>query len=222
MASIIKKGSVVKFTDRNGNKSGGTVIDLMEEGNVRMAYINCVDGSRIRKKVSDLIMIDRQKRGRVPSKFLEDFKKEILGNRIPDVENEIQDEILPNTPVEDTQENPCKQSNIDYLKKKIAELTAENNEKISEINRLKLEIAGKDSVIKEYNNRRLESKAEEVKQTTSDKAVFKPYNERYMDNMKISLTGMSNAIQAFAMDSKLEAVNYLVETILKLNNISND
>lgn len=73
----IKKGSIVKFTDPDGFLDGGTVVDFTRKDNVEYLLINNLEGKNIAKKRIDVQLIERQQRGRVPVKFMEDLKAEL-------------------------------------------------------------------------------------------------------------------------------------------------
>jgi len=72
----IKKGSIVKFTDSDGFLDGGTVVDFTRKDNVEYLLINNLEGKNIAMKRIDVQLIERQQRGRVPVKFMEDLKAE--------------------------------------------------------------------------------------------------------------------------------------------------
>lgn len=73
----IKKGSIVKFHDADGRLNGGTVVDFTRKDNEDYALINALEGEKIVKKKSELTLIVRQQRGRVPANFMNNLKEEI-------------------------------------------------------------------------------------------------------------------------------------------------
>lgn len=237
----MKEGSIVKFKDRNGDKSGGTIIEFIYERGEKYALINCVDGSRVRKRASDLTLIQRQQRGRVSAKFLEDFKNEILNGRDTADNIEMDNTDDYDTPDESYSESESEcdtilavatndsikvESDIDSekysLKRTIAELRSLVNDRDVEIEQLKGQIDDRDNIIKEFEYRLNESNSKiETIDKSKPKVITQSIDDDSMKRMRISLIGMANAIQAFSIDSKIDAVNSLSDTILKLNNIEN-
>lgn len=261
MAIRFKKGNIVKYKDRDGNKSGGTIVDIISENGEKYALINSIDGTNVRKRVSDLSLICRQQRGRVSSKFMEEFKEELEFENTKNEPKEVIDSInVAYNEVTDEQSIDINTSNntvslinkdtvsqnIDFddsdnlrkqiysLKQRIAEQVAEINDKDEElisIRRKIKEIVEENNSINEELKRKLameEHKRKEAEKRLQDSVkdvhttsltLNQNVDKDSLERMKISLTGMSNSIQAFAIKYDVDAINHLVETIMKLNGL---
>lgn len=141
----IKKGSIVKFTDPDGFLDGGTVVDFTRKDNVEYLLINNLEGENIAKKRTDVQLIERQQRGRVPVKFMEDLKAELhKANEAAGLVRESQmrgsEEQLKESIIEENLEqnllNQCVE--IDYLNKVVHSLEAENKSLRNKISELEL------------------------------------------------------------------------------------
>lgn len=261
MAIRFKKGNIVKYKDRDGNKSGGTIIDIISENGEKYALINSVDGANVRKRVSDLSLICRQQRGRVSSKFMEEFKEELeLENTKDEPKNPVDSESMIDNGITAEQSISVNEANetvslidkntisqdvnlddsdnlkkqIYSLKQRIAEQIAEINDKNEELVSLRRkikEIVEENNSINEELKRKLameEHKRKEAEKRLQDSVkgvhttsltLNQNVDKDSLERMKMSLTGMSNTIQAFAMKLDADAINHLVETIMKLNGL---
>lgn len=95
----IKKGSIVKFHDADGRLNGGTVVDFTRKDNEDYALINALEGDKIMKKKSELTLIVRQQRGRVPANFMNNLKEEIrIENEEKALLEAASDELNKNAP----------------------------------------------------------------------------------------------------------------------------
>lgn len=197
----IKKGSIVKFTDSDGFLDGGTVVDFTRKDNVEYLLINNLEGKNIAKKRTDVQLIERQQRGRVPVKFMEDLKAELhKANeaaglvREPQMGSEEQlkesiiEENLEQSKVENdnnSEQNLLNQCvEIDYLNKVVHSLEAENKSLRNKISELEL---------------------------------INP-------NVKLILTikGLGNALTMAALEKEADVVAELLKVINQLNDIEDD
>lgn len=250
MAIKFKKGNIVKYKDRYGNKSGGTIVDIIQENGEKYALINSVDGINIKKRVSDLSLIQRQKRGRVSSKFMEDFKDELETENMGNTQDEIVEDkpvdILPFEVESNNNENTTSgddgtTDNIDSLKceiESLKQIIAKQTQEIDDKNEELVSLRHRIRTIVEENNstneelkRKLameEHKRKEAEKRLQDSVkgvhttsltINQNVDNSSLERMKTSLSGMADAIQAFAIKSEVDAVNRLVETIMKLNGL---
>lgn len=196
----IKKGSIVKFTDSDGFLDGGTVVDFTRKDNVEYLLINNLEGKNIAKKRTDVQLIERQQRGRVPVKFMEDLKAELhkaneaaglvrepqMGGSEEQPKESVIEEIIEQSEVESNSEqnllNQCVE--IDYLNKVVRSLEAENKSLRNKISELEL---------------------------------INP-------NVKLILTikGLGNALTMAALEKEADVVAELLKVINQLNDIEDD
>lgn len=196
----IKKGSIVKFTDPDGFLDGGTVVDFTRKDNVEYLLINNLEGKNIAKKRTDVQLIERQQRGRVPVKFMEDLKAELhkaneaaglvrepqMGGSEEQPKESVIEEIIEQSEVESNSEqnllNQCVE--IDYLNKVVRSLEAENKSLRNKISELEL---------------------------------INP-------NVKLILTikGLGNALTMAALEKEADVVAELLKVINQLNDIEDD
>ena len=196
----IKKGSIVKFTDPDGFLDGGTVVDFTRKDNVEYLLINNLEGKNIAKKRTDVQLIERQQRGRVPVKFMEDLKAELhkaneaaglvrepqMGGSEEQPKESVIEEIIEQSEVESNSEqnllNQCVE--IDYLNKVVHSLEAENKSLRNKISELEL---------------------------------INP-------NVKLILTikGLGNALTMAALEKEADVVAELLKVINQLNDIEDD
>ena len=196
----IKKGSIVKFTDPDGFLDGGTVIDFTRKDNVEYLLINNLEGKNIAKKRTDVQLIERQQRGRVPVKFMEDLKAELhKANEAAGLIRESQmgsEEQPKESVIEETIEQPKVENvnsghntlndhlEIEYLKERVHSLEAENKSPRNKISELEL---------------------------------INP-------NVKLILTikGLGNALTMAALEKEADVVAELLKVINQLNDIEDD
>ena len=198
----IKKGSIVKFTDSDGFLDGGTVVDFTRKDNVEYLLINNLEGKNIAKKRIDVQLIERQQRGRVPVKFMEDLKAELhkaneaaglvresqMGGSEEQLKESIIEENLEQSKVENdnnSEQNLLNQCvEIDYLNKVVHSLEAENKSLRNKISELEL---------------------------------INP-------NVKLILTikGLGNALTMAALEKEADVVAELLKVINQLNDIEDD
>lgn len=181
---------------------GGTVVDFTRKDNVEYLLINNLEGKNIAKKRIDVQLIERQQRGRVPVKFMEDLKAELhkaneaaglvresqMGGSEEQLKESIIEENLEQSKVENdnnSEQNLLNQCvEIDYLNKVVHSLEAENKSLRNKISELEL---------------------------------INP-------NVKLILTikGLGNALTMAALEKEADVVAELLKVINQLNDIEDD
>lgn len=197
----IKKGSIVKFTDPDGFLDGGTVVDFTRKDNVEYLLINNLEGKNIAKKRTDVQLIERQQRGRVPVKFMEDLKAELhKANEAAGLVREPQMGGSEEQPKESVIEETFEQSKVENI-----------NSGQSTLN---------DHLEIEYLNERvhsLEAENKSLRNKISELELINP-------NVKLILTikGLGNALTMAALEKEADVVAELLKVINQLNDIEDD
>ena len=71
-------GNIVKFYNKEGKLDAGTIVDFnYDENRNEYAFVNTLDGYKIRIKVSDLIVIKHQRKGKTSENLKRKIKKEL-------------------------------------------------------------------------------------------------------------------------------------------------
>lgn len=198
----IKKGSIVKFTDPDGFLDGGIVVDFTRKDNVEYLLINNLEGKNIAKKRTDVQLIERQRRGRVPVKFMEDLKAELhKANEAAGLVREPQMGGSEEQPKESVIEENLEQSKVEN----------DNNSEQNLLNQC-VEIDYLNKLVRslEAENKSLRNKISELELINS--------------NVKLILTikGLGNALTMAALEKEADVVAELLKVINQLNDIEDD
>lgn len=192
-----KVGKIVKFRDADGRLNGGLIKDLVRENNVEYAIVNTLESEEAKVKKSDLILVNRQQRGRVSARFLGDLRDEI------ERENS-------NSPVakEDSTTSASANENVQYKGTKVSQ------QKI--IKKLELKLAAREQAIKDYKAtvERLQSENDRLKSSTACSQLL--LNQ---ENLILTIKGLNNALIAASINKEGDMVLELTTVISKLNGI---
>lgn len=206
MATKIKKGNIVKFKGRDGMKTGGVVIDIIEDIHGTFALINTFDNNNVKKRVSDLSLIQRQQRGRIPKNYIEDLKEEINienmniseSTEIPEADNGDMESV----------QHPCNESdatnpiddNSAQLRDEITLLMSDN----------------------EALRKRVESVESEVRKCKRYSGDCGGNDDRKVEMLKLSVIGLSDALNSLSANDNAAAISSLTNTIMMLNGITKE
>lgn len=198
----IKKGSIVKFTDSDGFLDGGTVVDFTRKDNVEYLLINNLEGKNIAKKRTDVQLIERQQRGRVPVKFMEDLKVEL--NKVNEAAGLVREPQMGGSeeqPKESVIEETIEQPKVENS----------NNSEQNLLNQC-VEIDYLNKVV-----RSLEAENKSLRNKISELELINP-------NVKLILTikGLGNALTMAALEKEADVVAELLKVINQLNDIEDD
>lgn len=193
-----KVGKIVKFLDKDGRLNGGLIKDLVRENNVEYAIVNTLESEEAKVRKSDLILVNRQQRGRVSARFLGDLRDEIerensnapisIGNSASAPENE----------------------NEQYA----GTGTKTSQQKI--IKKLELKLAAREQAIKDYKVtvEKLQSENERLRGAATGSQPL--LNQ---ENLILTIKGLNNALFAASINKEGDMVLELTTIISKLNGI---
>lgn len=206
MATKIKKGNIVKFKGRDGMKTGGVVIDIIEDIYGTFALINTFDNNNVKKRVSDLSLIQRQQRGRTPKNYIENLKEEINienmniseSTEIPEADNGDIETVQHSCNKSDVI-NPIDANSV-QLRDEIISLRNDNEE-------LRKQVAS------------VESEVRKSKQHDSDCGGN---IERKIEMLRMSVIGLSDALNSLSASDNAAAISSLTNTIMMLNGITKE
>lgn len=206
MATKIKKGNIVKFKGRDGTKTGGVVIDIIEDIYGMFALINTFDNNNVKKRVSDLSLIQRQQRGRMPKNYIENLKEEINienmniseSTEIPETNNGDM-ETVQHSCNESDAINPIDANSV-QLRDEITSLRNDNEE-------LRKQVASVESKVGKYNQYNSDCKNDDNKK---------------IEMLRMSVIGLSDALNSLSTSDNAAAISSLTNTIMMLNGIKKE
>lgn len=209
----VTQGNIVKFSDTAGKTNGGTVIEIIKKDNAYCALINTLEGKKIIKKISELIPIKRQQRGRVSAKFMSDFKDEINS------ENENITAYTSPTPISSGESerhlSPTPILESDKDEKASSSLNIEEEETILS---LKNQLILKDQLIISLKESIDQLSKENDKLRTKNEAFSQDSNVN-VEQIKYTIKGLGNALLAASTSNNEEVIKELICVIEKLNGI---
>lgn len=209
----VTQGNIVKFSDTAGKTNGGTVIEIIKKDNTDCALINTLEGKKIIKKISELIPIKRQQRGRVSAKFMSDLKDEI------DSENENITAYASPAPISSGESeshiSPTPILENDKDEKVSSSLNIEEEETILSLNN---QLISKDRTIislKESTDQ-LSKENEELR---TKRCSLSQASNANIERIKYTIKGLGNALLAASACNNEEVIKELINVIEKLNGI---
>ena len=192
-----KVGKIVKFRDKDGRLNGGLIKDLVRENNIEYAIVNTLESEEAKVRKTDLILVNRQQRGRVSARFLGDLRDEI--------EKENANTFIPvgedtSAPVNDNEQ---------YTGTKLPQ------QKI--IKKLELKLAAREQTIKDYKTtvERLQLENEKLRAATA----VGSHPLLNQENLILTIKGLNNALLAASINKEGDMVLELTGIISKLNGI---
>lgn len=190
-----KVGKIVKFRDAEGRLNGGLIKDLVRENNVEYAIVNTLESEEVKVKKSDLILVNRQQRGRVSARFLGDLRDEI------ERENSNAPLVIEEDMTSSVENERCKG-------------TKGSQQKI--IKKLELKLAAREQAIKDYKVtvERFQTENERLRGVT---AGSQPLLNQ--ENLILTIKGLNNALLAASINKEGDMVLELTTVISKLNGI---
>lgn len=209
----VTQGNIVKFSDTAGKTNGGTVIEIIKKDNAYCALINTLEGKKIIKKISELIPIKRQQRGRVSAKFMSDFKDEINSENknimaytspAPISSGESERHLSPTPTLENNKDEKASSS-----------LNIEEEETILS---LKNQLILKDQLIISLKESIDQLSKENDKLRTKNEAFSQDSNVN-VEQIKYTIKGLGNALLAASTSNNEEVIKELICVIEKLNGI---
>lgn len=209
----VTQGNIVKFSDTAGKTDGGTVIEIIKKDNTDCALINTLEGKKIIKKISELIPIKRQQRGRVSAKFMSDLKDEIdsenenitaYASPVPISSGESESHISP-TPILENDKDEKVSSSLNIEEEET--ILSLNNQLILKDQRI---ISLKESIDQ------LNKENDELR---TKKCSLSQYSNVNIEHIKHTIKGLGNALLAASACNNEEVIKELLYVIEKLNGI---
>ena len=207
------QGNIVKFSDTAGKTNGGTVIEIIKKDNTDCALINTLEGKKIIKKISELIPIKRQQRGRVSAKFMSDLKDEI------DSENENITVYASPAPISSEESeshiSPTPILENDKDEKVSSSLNIEEEETILSLNN---QLILKDQRIISLKES-IDLLSKENDELRTKKCSLSQSSNVNIEHIKHTIKGLGNALLAASACNNEEVIKELLYVIEKLNGI---
>lgn len=192
-----KVGKIVKFRDTDGRLNGGLIKDLLRENNIEYAIVNTLESEEVKVRKSDLILVNRQQRGRVSARFLGDLRDEI--------EKENANTFIP---IVDDTSAPVN-DNEPYTG------TRTSQQKI--IKKLESKLVAREQAIKDYKATVERLKLENEKLRDATAVGSQPLLNQ--ENLILTIKGLNNALLAASINREGDMVLELTGIISKLNGI---